>query len=170
VVCDIEVPYRIVEDEATLREAGTDTARLGEAGARRVIWAIARPSALARAWEDVLGRVGGADVVMEGSTVVELAAPDLLFFVAHPFLSPVRWKAGSGALVRRADVVLVNRPTGETRPPSSAVMDEIARSRPLADVRVSDGAAPLHEWAPDVVERLARLRADRPRGLSRRMP
>lgn len=169
VVCDIDAPYRIVEDEATLREAGTDTARLGEAGARQVIWAIARPSAMGRAWEDVRRRVGDADVVMEGSTVVELAAPDLLFFVVHPFLAPARWKAGSGGLLSRADVVIVNRPAGEPRSPSSAVMDEVARSRSLADVRLADGAAPLHAWAPDVAERLERLRADRTRGLSRRM-
>jgi hypothetical protein len=170
VVCDIDVPYRIVEDEVILREPGTDTARLGEAGARRVIWAIARHTAAPRAWEDVRGRIGDADIVMEGSTVVELAAPDLLVFVVHPFLSPERWKLGSGALIQRADVVLVNRPRGESRAPATAVMDEVARFRAGGEVRVADGAAPLHEWAPDVAERLERLRADRSRGLSRKVP
>ena len=33
VVCDIDVPFRIVEDAAVLDDAGTDTARLREAGA-----------------------------------------------------------------------------------------------------------------------------------------
>src|SRR5712691_5605673 len=46
IVCDIDVPFRIVDDAAVLDEAGTDTARLADAGASRVVWAIARQSAV----------------------------------------------------------------------------------------------------------------------------
>src|SRR6185436_11682234 len=45
IVCDIDVPYRIVRDEATLRQPGTDTDRLAAAGARTVVWAIAKQAA-----------------------------------------------------------------------------------------------------------------------------
>src|SRR5260221_5786559 len=45
VVCDIDVPFRIVEDPSVLREAGTDTDRLAEAGASRVVWCIAKAAA-----------------------------------------------------------------------------------------------------------------------------
>jgi len=169
VVCDIDVPYRIVEDPAVLREPGTDTARLGEAGARRVVWAIARQGAARRAWKDVLDRIADAPyVVMEGSTVVDLAGPDLLLFVVHPFLSPARWKTGSEALLHRADVVVVNRSAAETREPSAEVMDAVNRFRGRDDARIADGAAPLRGWAPDLAERLLRFRKERPLALSRR--
>src|SRR5512138_807087 len=84
VVCDIEVPFRIVDEPSILDEPGTDTARLRAAGARTVVWAIARQSAVAEAWAAVRRRLAGQErVVMEGSTIVSEARPDRLVFVAH---------------------------------------------------------------------------------------
>src|SRR3989442_1414384 len=103
------------------------------------------------------GRIGRGLAVMEGSTVVELAQPDLLLFVAHPFLSPSRWKPTSAALLARADVVVVNLPSAETRPPSPAVLAEIAAHHHGREVRVADVTQPLAEWAPDLAARLAAL-------------
>ena len=123
VVCDIDVPFRIVSEPAVLDEPGTDTRRLRDAGASPVVWAIAKQTAVAPAWAAVRARLAAdALVVMEGSTIVATAVPDLLAFVVHPFLSPARWKEGSPALIARADVVVVNRPEGETRPPADAVL------------------------------------------------
>ena len=154
VVCDIDVPYRIVGDEATLRMPGTDTDRLAAAGAARVLWCIARRGSAAPAWAAVRQRTAGAGlVVMEGSTVVSLAGPDLHLFVAHPFLDPGRWKPASSVLARSADVVIVNVPSREPRPPSVAVMEALGR----CDVRVADVTRPLEEWAPDLAVRLAVL-------------
>ena len=59
VVCDIDVPFRIVDDPAVLAEAGTDTDRLGRAGARRVLWAIAKEHAAEAAWRAVRSRLAG---------------------------------------------------------------------------------------------------------------
>lgn len=151
VVCHIDVPYRIVTDEATLREPGTDTDRLAAAGAGRVIWAIARQSAVPRAWDAVGAMLGGAScVVMEGTTIVDLAHPDLHMFVVHPFLSPTRWKARSEHFIRKADAVLVNRPSKERRSPSAAVMGCLRGLRPRADIRIADVTHPIEEWAPDL--------------------
>jgi len=156
VVCDIDVPFRLIEAPALLREPGTDTDRLAAAGASRVIWAIAKRSAAPSAWRAVEERLGRASlVVMEGSTVVELARPSTLFFVAHPFLSTARWKPTSGALLRRADAAIVNLPAGETRPPAPAVLAAVRRERGRDDVMVADVTRPLREWAPDVAARLA---------------
>jgi hypothetical protein len=152
-VCDIDVPYRLVTDEPTLRQSGTDTDRLAAAGARQVIWAIAKRNAGEAAWQKVAADAGH-DLVIEGSTVVEWAAPDLLIFVVHPFLAIDRWKPTSGPLLRRADVVVVNRPAGEEREPAAEVMAEIARHRPAADARIADVTRPLAEWAPEWAERL----------------
>ena len=157
IVCDIDVAFRIVEDPAVLAEAGTDTARLGAAGAARVVWAIARQSAVPAAWRAVQARVADAEVVvMEGSTIVDLARPDWHVFVANPWLSPDRWKATSARRLAEADLVVVNRPAGDARPPSAAVLDALGRDRPAAAVTVADVTRPLAEWAPALARDLAR--------------
>jgi hypothetical protein len=154
IVCNIDVPFRVVEDAAVLREPGTDTDRLAVAGAARVIWTIARTGAAAAAWARVAAMIARHEAaVMEGSTVVDLARPDLLLFVVHPFLSPARWKPTSPALVARADLVVINRPAGERRDPAPAVLAELERHRPRA-LRVADVTRPLVDWAPELAERL----------------
>jgi hypothetical protein len=160
VVCDIDVPFRIVADEATLGQPGTDTARLAATGAAPVVWAIARASAVTAAWEAVRRRVAARPVVvMEGSTITRVAGPDLNLFVVHPFLSPERWKPGSAELIAGCDAVVVNVPQAETRAPSSAVMAEIARHRGSRPVLIGDATRPLREWAPAIVARAESLRA-----------
>ena len=155
VVCDIDVPFRVVEDEAVLRQAGTDTDRLAEAGAARVVWTIARHSAAERAWSALAPRLAAApQVVIEGSTVVDLARPDLLLFVVHPFLSVARWKATSPVLLARADAVVVNRAAGEGREPASEVMQALAPHCAAEKIRIADVTRPLHEWAPDLARKL----------------
>jgi hypothetical protein len=159
VVCDIEVPFRIVADAETLGQPGTDTDRLGRAGARRVVWAIARTSAVRPAWAAVKGMVADAEVtVMEGSSVVPWAQPDLRLFVAHPFLSPARWKEGSAALIAGSDFVVVNRPEGERRPPAAEVMTALAASRGGAAIVTADVARAPGEWSSALAARLAGLR------------
>jgi hypothetical protein len=166
VVCDIDVPFRIVEDAATLRRPGTDTARLLDAGARRVVWAIAKQSAVAPAWAAVRSAVSGERVlVMEGSTIVAEARPDLLLFAVHPLLSPSRWKPTTAALAARADLVVVNVPASEARPPSGEVMDALRATGASRRVRVADVTRPLAEWAPEMAARLAAVAAAAPAGV-----
>jgi hypothetical protein len=158
VVCGIDVPYRIIEDPRVLGEAGTDTARLAEAGAARVLWTIAKQSAIVEAWAAVQACLAPENVViMEGSTIVDLSRPDLVLFVAHPFLCPSRWKPTTAGLLRRADTVIVNVPAAERRLPSLAVTAEIERHRGGRGFRRADVARPLSEWAPDLVMRLSGL-------------
>jgi hypothetical protein len=151
VVCDIDVPYRIVEDEAVLREAGTDTDRLWQAGARCVVWTIAKRGSAQAAWAATASRMDTGPLVIEGSTIVDLARPDLLLFVVHPFLSPARWKPTTADLLHRADIVVVNLPSGESRAPSAEVMQPLGGRN---DIRIADVTRPLREWAPDLADRL----------------
>jgi hypothetical protein len=157
VVCDIDVPFRVVTDETVLRETGTDTDRLAAAGARVVLWAIARETAAPLAWMAVERMLEAAPlVVLEGSSVVErgLARPALAFFVAHHTLPPERWKATSPALVAAADRVVIHSPTGRTSPGVVAALDALGAH----DKRVTaDVTRPLREWAPDLDERLQAL-------------
>jgi hypothetical protein len=158
VVCDIDVPFRIVEDEETLRQPGTDTDRLAGAGAGRVVWVIAKGGAAAAAWQRVEGMLGGGLVVMEGSTVAGLTRPDMRLFVVHPFLSVDRWKPTSGPLMAQADAVVINRPAGEARPPDPRVLGEVERFRGGRGVQVADVTRPLEEWAPGLRRALEDLR------------
>jgi hypothetical protein len=154
VVCDIDVPFRIVEDPAVLREPGTDTARLVEAGAARVLWAIARQSAVREAWAAVKGRTGeGERVIMEGSTIVTVARPDLQVFVAHPWLSPERWKPTTAGCVASADLVVVNRPAADPRPPAPEVLDALRACGPRGEVSIVDVTRPAEEWAAGLLNR-----------------
>jgi hypothetical protein len=160
VVCDIEVPFRLVEEPDVLRQPGTDTFRLTEAGAAPVVWAIARASAVGPAWSAVRQRLAAEPlIVMEGSTIVHTARPDLMLYVVHPFLSPERWKDGAAALIAAADAVIVNRPAAEERPPAAAVLDALRRLRPQDDVVVADATLPLAAWAPALHARLHALAA-----------
>ena len=164
IVCDIDVPFKVVRDDPTLGEQGTDTARLQGATKGPVLWTISRKSVAALAWEatlrlldlaraDAQGITVREGLVIEGSTVASLCSPDFTFFVLHPFLSPERWKVGTRELIGRADCVVVNRPASETRDPSAEVMAAIHESRPY-DLRVADVQKPLDTWAGDLLPRL----------------
>jgi hypothetical protein len=156
VVCDIDVPFRVITDPAVLAEAGTDTRRLADAGARVVAWAIARESAAPAAWAAVERAIEpGAVAVLEGSTVVErgLARPALKLFVAHRSTPPERWKPTSAALVAAADRVIVHSGGGAVAP---AVLQGLAAFGARAPL-VADVTRPLRDWAPDLAIRLAAL-------------
>lgn len=157
-VCDIDVPFRLVTDRETLDQPGTDTARLRLAGARDVTWAIAKRAAVGAAWRAVLARLAAegpaASIVIEGSTIVDEARPDLLFFVVHPFLSPERWKPGAASLMARADVLVVNRPSRELRAPAEEVMLAVRAARGERPIVVADVASPLEAWAPELAPRM----------------
>jgi hypothetical protein len=158
IVCDIDVPFKVVRDDATLLESGTDTARLRAATEGPVLWTIARKSMGALAWEATRllldrGRGEARGLVVEGSTVATLCSPDFTFFVVHPFLNPARWKDGTRDRLGRADCVVVNRQASEGREPAAEVMAAIHEARPY-DLRVADVLEPLDTWAGDLLPRL----------------
>jgi hypothetical protein len=158
IVCDIDVPFRIVAEPDVLRESGTDTDRLADAGARRVVWAIARKRAVADAWRRVSSLLEPGLWVMEGSTITSEAKPELTLFVVHPHLEPVRWKETSARLLESADYVVLNRPAADARPPSPAVQAALRTLRPRGDLLVADVTRPVAEWAPELAGRIAALR------------
>ena len=165
IVCDIDVPFKVVRDEVTLGEDGTDTARLKAATSGPVLWTIARRSVGPLAWQATLRLLDQAHadaktetesdraLVIEGSTVASLCAPDFTFFVVHPFLSPERWKDGTCELIGRANCVVVNRQASEKREPSPEVMAAIHEAHPY-HLRVADVLEPLDTWAGDLLPRL----------------
>ncbi len=159
VVCDIAVPFRLITDTATLHQEGTDTQRLARAGAAPVVWAIAKAGALRPAWQAAQQAVRAAEwVVMEGSTIVDLAAPALHVCVVHPWLAPTRWKATTPARVADADVVVVNVAADAERGPAPEVRAALVALRGRDDLYVADVRRPLASWAPQLSARLHALR------------
>jgi hypothetical protein len=151
VVCDIEQPFRLVEDPEVLRQPGTDTDRLAAAGAARVVWCIAKKAHALAAWTAVRQSLRGDEpIVIEGSTIVGIARPDWNVFVVHPFLAPERWKPGSDELVRSADMVVVNIRAKERRAPAQSVISALERQRGGREIRVANVTRPVAEWAPDI--------------------
>jgi hypothetical protein len=55
-------------------------------------------------------------------------------------------------LLRRAQLVVVNRPAGETREPAADVMRALAAAG--REIRIADVTRPLMEWAPDVAKQM----------------
>lgn len=164
IVCDIDVPFKVVRDEATLGESGTDTARLRAATAGPVFWTIARKSVARQAWQATVRLLEQArsdtrpalhyqGLVVEGSTVASVCAPDFTFFVVHPFLSPARWKDGTRDLLGRADCVVINRQAAEPREPHPDVIAAVHAAHPY-DLRIADVLAPLDSWAGDLLPRI----------------
>jgi molybdopterin-guanine dinucleotide biosynthesis protein len=156
-VCDIDVPFRIEIDPAVLREPGTDTDRLAAAGARPVVWAIARAAAAPQAWMAVERMLEATPLaILEGSTVVEqgLARAELRLFVAHRSMPPDRWKPTSAALIEAADRVVIHT-AGPA--PSSRVVDALDALGARDKRVIADATRPLREWAPDLDRRLHAL-------------
>jgi hypothetical protein len=154
-VCDIETPYRIVTSRDVLDEAGTDTGRMRRAGSRQVAWVIARRRYAGPAWRALWGAIDGPAVV-EGSTIALQERPSLSLFVVHPQVSPEGWKPTSQLLVPRADAVVVNRRSGDARPPSPRVLEALSALGCHAPI-VADLTRPVRSWAPELAARSAGL-------------
>ena len=92
---------------------------------------------------------------MEGSTIVTVARPDLQVFVAHPWLSPERWKPTSAACVAAADLVVVNRPAADRASAVAGGAGRAARRRSKGEAIVADVTRPPSEWAPRLMRDLA---------------
>jgi molybdopterin-guanine dinucleotide biosynthesis protein len=103
---ELQAPYALVRDPAVLQQDGTDTWRLGEAGAARVAWLRSTPQALAAGLAASLpGFAELPGVVVEGTNVARHLG-DLYLLAARP---PVRRvKPSALATAGRADLAVLN--------------------------------------------------------------
>ena len=78
-VClEINEPFQIVKDEKIINQAGKDTARLKESGAKQVIWLKARPEGLKHGLVKALSEFSGCrGVIIEGTSVLKFIRPDI---------------------------------------------------------------------------------------------
>ena len=100
VVCDIDVPFRIVRDPAVLREPGTDTDRLAAAGRARGGLGDrpggGRAPRPGRRWRGCWRRRRSRWSKARPWSSSGSPRPDLRLFVVHPSLSPDALEADLG--------------------------------------------------------------------------
>jgi hypothetical protein len=153
--------YTVVTDPQVLATEDTDTGRLTRAGARAVLWCLARVGAHEEAWAHLKAALvpEDADLITEGNTVVPHLRPDLLVMVASPRLPRGRWKPDAWDLMRRADHVVVN-PHGAGAEGAAVLAEEIAAARGGRQPSIEDVSRPLARWRDaSVRDAIARLLA-----------
>jgi hypothetical protein len=140
--------YTVVTDPATLAMQDTDTGRLAGAGARAVLWCLARPGAQAAAWDHLRREHLSErdDLLTEGNTMVPVLDPDLLIMVMSAQVERARWKADAWPLARSANLVIINR-HDSSESEIAALADEVTRQRGGRAPLVEDVGRPLASWS-----------------------
>ncbi len=101
---ELKKDFEIVEDEEIINQKGTDTARLKEAGAKKVIWLKSTLKGLETGLEGALrGLNGSKGVVIEGTSVVKYIKPDLLIFIKD---DSENLRSGAREAFEKADVII----------------------------------------------------------------
>ncbi len=146
--------FTVVTDASVLGMPDTDTGRLTGAGARRVLWCLARPDAHAEAWGHIRqDLIPGEELVLtEGNTAIPVLKPDLLIFVASPAVDRGRWKPDAEKLIRDADHVIVN-PHGGDEAAASALADALGRHRGGVRPPIVDVSQPMASWEAPALRR-----------------
>jgi hypothetical protein len=96
-----------------LLQSGKNTQRLSAAGAKEVVWIIARKSNLGEAYQHLLEHLPrNAIAIMEGSTITSISKPDLIFYVAANHIPPMRWKENAKQILGNANFIILNKKKG----------------------------------------------------------
>jgi molybdopterin-guanine dinucleotide biosynthesis protein len=101
--------YQVINRSSVIAQPGTDTARLKEAGAFKVLWAITREEFIADAWREMNALIGDAQcAVIESNTLALTIEPALTLMVVDPTVSRRLWKPSAERLIATADFIIFN--------------------------------------------------------------
>jgi hypothetical protein len=101
--------FQVITRENIILQQGTDTARLAEAGARPVVWAITKEAAVLDAWREMRGLMQKAAwAVIESNTLALVIKPTLTLMIVDPSVSRKIWKPSAEHLIAHADYVIFN--------------------------------------------------------------
>lgn len=122
--------FQVITRSSILEQTGTDTARLLEAGASRVLWAITREEFIGDAWRAMLGALtpDTRAIVVESNTLALYIKPMLTLMVADPTVSRKLWKRSAERLIASADILIFND-RGEQQQKRQALLEEVGRLR-----------------------------------------
>jgi hypothetical protein len=154
--------YHVITDEATLSQDDTDTGRIWAAGARPVLWALAREGGHGKAWEHAREFLRPeAEVLTEGNTALLTIPSDVLLFVVNPCAQRRFWKSNWRPLAERAHAIVVNEAPmalGRRKPASleeaAASLAEVQEAAPQVPRIVARLDAPFRDWAGPYLEQL----------------
>lgn len=137
--------FAVITDMEVIAQPGTDTGRMVEAGAARTIWCLARPGAHEAMWSALCAGVlaGDEPVIAEGTGALDVMKPESIVMVASTEVPRERWKDSTWPIMRRADLVIVNR--RGRREDRERLVEEIS-SRSQARIVTEDVSLPLERW------------------------
>jgi hypothetical protein len=120
--------YQVITRSSIITQPGTDTARLSEAGAFKVLWTITREEFIKDAWREMLSLIGDAKcIVVESNTLALVIKPALTLMVVDPTMSRRLWKPSAEGLIASADFLIFNERGTERK--RQELLEEIERLR-----------------------------------------
>jgi hypothetical protein len=120
--------FQVITRDSIIQQPGTDTARLSEAGAVKVLWTITREEFIGGAWREMEALASGAEcMVVESNTLALTIRPALTLMVADPTVSRRLWKPSAERLIATADILVFNDRGDERK--REALLEEIGRLR-----------------------------------------
>lgn len=150
----------IIDDTDIISQPGTDTGRLVEAGARRVLWVDSGGEELGRELEHALSRFPpGGTLVVEGNSALGHIEPDYAVFLMN---SPFElFKPSALPALARADLVLVDTSDVLRGADPRTLEREIRERAPAASI-IFYGGGEERECAWREVVRLIKKRGQAP--------
>ena len=112
----LEGDFLLCEDLTVLGQSETDTGKMVQAGAQKVLWGVARPEgypALVKQLKNVVLNQS-VNLLTEGNSVLKHLRPDLLLFVVNPSTAWKLRKKDSDYLMEIADFIIINRFSSST--------------------------------------------------------
>lgn len=101
--------YQVITRSSIITQPGTDTARLQEAGAFRVLWTITREEFISEAWREMKTLISDAkSIVVESNTLALIIKPALTLMMVDPTVSRRLWKPSAERLIATADLLVFN--------------------------------------------------------------
>jgi molybdopterin-guanine dinucleotide biosynthesis protein len=99
--------YVIIEDPEVIQQPGTDTGRLFAAGAKQVIWCLARPRAYPSLLHALSKRLDTGPLIIEGNTALNYIQNAMIIFVFANNENR-NYKASTKELLLRASIIFLN--------------------------------------------------------------
>jgi hypothetical protein len=101
--------FQVITRENIILQQGTDTARLADAGAIPVVWAITKEAAIKEAWREMSRLMSKATcAVIESNTLAQIIKPTLTLMVVDPSVNRRIWKPSAEHLIATADYIIFN--------------------------------------------------------------
>jgi hypothetical protein len=120
--------FQIITRESIISQPGTDTARLSDAGANRVLWTITREEFVGDAWQEMRPLVSEARcLVVESNTLALTIEPTLTLMIVDPSVSRRLWKPSAERLIATADFLIFNDRGPERK--RQALLEEVEQLR-----------------------------------------